>query len=154
MASITYNLAKKKILDGTLNLSSDTIKAMIVGPSYTPNADHDFVDMGGANDPVDHEVDGTAYTKGFGSASRKTLGSKTFTESDANDNAVMSGASFSWPGIGPTTPTQGAWVLLIKEITNDAASLLIACIDIADITFNGTDYQVDPHATDGFLKMG
>jgi hypothetical protein len=154
MPSIWYNLAKKRLMDGSLNLSSDTLKGMLVGSSYSPDPDHDFVDAGGANDPIDHEVDGTGYQKGHGGTGRKTFASKTFTESDANNNAVMTAASLAWTGIGPTTPISASNLLIIKPGTSDdTTALLIACIDVADITFNGTDYTVDPHATDGFLKL-
>jgi len=68
MATIIYNRAKKEIMDGTIDLLVDTIKAMLVTSVYTPNPDHDFVDAGGASDPADAELTGTGYAAGWAGA--------------------------------------------------------------------------------------
>lgn len=136
MATFVTNHAAKMIADGTLALLTDTIKAMLVDSTYVGNRDDDFVDDGSANDPQSHEVSGTGYTGGFGGAGRKTLASKTLTEDDANDRAAFDAADTVWTGL--TVGTIGG-VVLIKEITNDAASLIIAFLDATDLVTNGGD---------------
>ena len=45
MASALYNSFKKKIMDGSIDLDTDTIKIALCTSSYTPNIDtHDFFD--------------------------------------------------------------------------------------------------------------
>ena len=45
MASITfYNTATKDILDGTIDLDTDTIKVSLHSSTYTPSVAHDFYD--------------------------------------------------------------------------------------------------------------
>ena len=75
MADLIYNRAKKEILDGTIDLVSDTIKVMLVTSSYVANVDNDLVDEGGANDPIDHELSGPSKIRGveFPSISRVVL---------------------------------------------------------------------------------
>lgn len=124
------------IADNTLNLLSDTIKVMLVDASYTGNRDDDFVDDGSANDPQSHELSGTGYTGGFAGSGRKTLASKTITEVDASDRAEFTAANVTWTAINAGTI---GGLVLIKEITNDAASLVIAFLDPSDLVTNGGD---------------
>lgn len=145
MASAWYNKGKAKVLDGTINLTSDTIKVMLLNASYSFNADHHFVSDVSAN-----ELSGTGYTGGFGGSGRKTLTTKTITEDDTNDWAIFDADDSQWLSINAGT---AAWAVLIKEITNDGASLLIAAIDInPDVVTNGANLTVQWNAT-GILKV-
>lgn len=152
MASGWYNRAKKEIMDGTISLLSDTIKVMLVTSSYTFNPDHDFIDMGGANDPADHELSGTGYTGGYGGSGRKTLASKAITEDDPNDRAEFDAADVTWTSINAGTIRAA---ILIKEGTNDADSKLIAYIDNAaqfPLVTNGGDVTLQWNA-EGILQI-
>jgi hypothetical protein len=121
MANFIYNNAAFKIMDGTLNLSSDTLKVMLLESGYTPDRDHDFVDAASGS-----EAAGTGYTGGFGGAGRKTVASKTFNVDDTNDRGEMDCADITWTGLDLGTIVAA---VIIKEITNDAASLLVGYID-------------------------
>lgn len=148
MASILYNEAKKEILDGTLNLSSSTLKVMLVDSTYTPNADNDVVDAGGASDPIDAEIVATNYTGAWGGAGRKTLASKTFTADDTNDRGVFDAADVTWTSLGGATNDTIVGAIVIKEGgANDTTSRLIAYIDTADITTNGGDITIQWNAS-------
>lgn len=84
------------------------------------------------------EATGTGYTAGFGGSGRKTLASKTSTEDDTNKRAKLDAADLQWASInlGATKVTGFAF---LKEITNDAGSLLIGYCDEGGfpITTNG-----------------
>ena len=145
MASGWYNSGLRDVADRTIDLVNDTIKVMLVNASYTPNKDHDFVDDVNAN-----ELSGTGYTGGFGGSGRKTLGSKAFSTDTANDRVEFTGAAITWTGINAGT---AAYAIIIKEITNDGASRLIAFLDLdPDVVTNGGDFTLTPDAVAGLLQ--
>lgn len=145
MASFVYNIAAKEILGDNLELSTDTIKAMLVTSAYTPARTDTVVSTASAA-----ELSGTGYTGGFGGSGRKTLTSKTFTQDDPNNRGYFSAANLVWTAINAGTI---AGLVLIKEITNDASSRLIAYIDSASmpIVTNGGDVTLTPNVA-GFLQ--
>lgn len=144
MADIFFNSGKKKIADhddaDTINLLSNTIQVMLVATTYTGNADDDFVDDGGANDPASHEISVTGYTPGFGGTGRKTLAGKTIVTDDANDRAEFDANDVAWTALG-TGATIGS-VILYKRNTSDSDSQLIAKFDVTDTPTNGGDITV------------
>jgi hypothetical protein len=140
MASFLYNRGKKEILDGTIDLVNDTLKAMLVTSSYSANPDDDF-----ASAPAAAELSGTGYASGFAGAGRKTLASKSITEDDTNNRAEFTAANLQWTGIDAGT---AAAVVLYKHLTNDGASVLIAYIDTGGFpkTTNGGDLNINWNA--------
>jgi hypothetical protein len=147
MASGWYNSGKRDILDGTIDLVNDTIKVLLVTGSYTPNADHDFAD-----DVNTNELSGTGYTGGFGGAGRKTLAGKSFSTDNANDRAEFTFNAVVWSAINAGT---AQYAILLKEITNDGASRLIAYLDLGSpVVTNGGDFTMTPDATAGALQLG
>jgi len=86
MADLVYNSFKRDIMDGTLDLSTQDIKVMLVTSGYTPNIDTDeFID------DVTNEVVGTGYTAGG-----QSLASKTVVVDDTNDRGVFDSANPEW----------------------------------------------------------
>ena len=145
MASNVQNRAVKELADGTYTWLSSTIKAGLVGTAvaFTPNVDKDFLDEGGANDIIDCELNGVSgYTRGFGGAGRKALASKTITEVDASDRAEFSSAGLTWTALGAGDTI--AYIFFCVEVTNDAASKLIAIGDVTDTPTNGGDVTINP----------
>lgn len=157
MASLVYQSGLAKMLGMATAVSylSDTIKVMLVGTAtaYTPNKDHDFVDQAGANDPVDSEISTTNYVGGFGGAGRKTLASKTISANDTNDRVELDAADVVWTALGPASggPTLAA-AIIIKEVTNDAASPMFCYQDFTDTVVNGGDVTLS-FASGGFLQI-
>lgn len=151
MASLVYNTAKKEIMDGTIDLVNDVIKAMLVTSSYVANADHLFVDEAGANDPIDHELSGTGYVAGFAGSGRKTLAGKAFTADLVNDRAEFDVNDLVWTGINAGT---AAAVLIYKHLTSDALSRLIAYIDTGGfpVVTNGGDLTIQVNA-EGLIQL-
>jgi hypothetical protein len=144
MASKWYGKGLLKVVDRTIDFASDTIKVMLVNASYSYNADHDFID-----DVVANELSGTGYTGGFGGSGRKTTASKTILEDTANDRVEYDFADIVWTGINAGT-IGGA--IIVKEITNDASSPLIAFLDPADLVTNGGDVTLVVNA-EGALQI-
>lgn len=152
MASLVYNRAKKEILDGTIDLLTDTLKIMLVTSAYVVDADDTFVDMSGANDPIDEELSGTGYAAGFAGAGRKTLSGKGVSQDDANDRAEFDDtADITWTGISAGT---AAAAILYKHNTADTDSVLIAYIDTGGfpIVTNGGDLTIQWNA-EGILQF-
>lgn len=132
MASKWYAKGLLQIQNRTIDWVNDTIKVMLVNASYTFDPDHDFVDDINAN-----ELSGTGYTGGFNGSGRKSLASKAIANDAANDRIEFDAADPSaWTGLNAGTI---AWVILIKEITNDAASVPILALDPTNLVTNGGD---------------
>lgn len=141
MADIFFTRAKERIANhahaGPLDLMGDTIKVMLVDSTYTGDPDDQFVDDGTANDPASHEISVTGYTPGFGGGGRKTLAGKSIASDLTNDRAEFDANDVVWTGLGAGA-TIGA-ALLIKEVTNDGASIVIAKFDVTNTPTNGGD---------------
>ena len=139
MASNLYHEGVRRIIDramaGNIDLLADTIKVLLVGTAYTPDKDHQFI-----SDVSGSELSGTGYTGGFGGSGRKTLASKAIGKSDSTDKTYFDAADLTWTAINAGTV---GFLILAKEITNDASSPIFACIDVSpDIATNGGDYSV------------
>lgn len=143
MASRFYNAGLSEIMNGGIVLLTDTIKAMLLAPGYVFDPDHQFVSSVSAS-----ELSGTGYVAGFGGSGRHTLASKTVTKDNVNDKAFFDAADAVWTSINAGTI---GWIVLIKEITNDAASKLIAALDPVDYATTGSTVTVQWLAT-GILE--
>jgi len=153
MAAVVYNRFKKEMADGTIDLLTDVIKVMLVTSTYVANPDHDFVDMGGASDPIDAELTGTGYQAGFAGTGRKTLSNKAIAEDDANNRAEFDNTvDLTWSAINAGA---AAAFIVYKHLTSDAASVLIAYVDTGGfpITTNGGDLTIQFNA-EGILQLG
>lgn len=151
MASGAYTRAINLINNRTLDITTGC-KVMLVGSEYTYDPDHDFVDMGGASDPVDAEIDATNYTRGFGGAGRKAA-TVTFEEQDANNRAVVKVANITWTALGGALNDTIEGAILIKEGTDDTDSSLIAYFDLPTTPTNGSDVALSFDATDGNIRF-
>lgn len=154
MASGSYHRNVAKLLDGTIAFLTDTIKLLLVSTAtaYTYNPDHEFISAGGANDIDDAEANVTNYTRGFGGAGRKTLASKTITPNDTNDRVEFDCADVVYTALGGASNQTIAAAVVLKEITNDAASRMFAYLDFTDLTTNGGDVTIQI-ASNGFLNF-
>jgi hypothetical protein len=117
-----FNTAKAGILAGTIDLTNDTIKCVLMTSAYTFNADTDFIDAGGASDIVDARVQGTTDI---------TLTSKTITTDDTNDRATFDAAD---PTFAAGTATENAEQFVIYKDTGVATT----SIPIYQGTFTAT----------------
>lgn len=116
MADVIYNSFKKDIMNGNINLASDTIKVMLVTSAYTPNQDSHA-----KRSNVTNEITGTGYTSGG-----KALSGKAVTQDDTNNRGVFDAIDVSWSS---ATFTSRAAVLYKSRGGAASADELIAYID-------------------------
>ncbi len=156
MANFVYNTAALELLDGTIDLTSDTVEWMLVTSSYVADRDDDLVDAGGANDPADHEIVATNYTGGHAGAGRKTAngGSPAWTVDKTNDRAEFDATDPStWTALGNgTNATIAAAILIKRGASDDTTARLIAYVDTTTGTpslpflTNGSDFTLNYNA--------
>jgi hypothetical protein len=128
---IFYNSAKKKFLDGDIDLLADTIKVMLLDSGYTPNIDTDEF-----KDDVDgDQISGTGYTAGG-----QALASKVTTVNTSSDNVKFDAADTVW-----TTATFTArYAVIYKDTGVAGTSALIAYIDFGtDKSAAGSDFEIE-----------
>jgi len=120
-------------------LSGDAKKIMLLRNTYTFDPDHKFVSSIVAN-----ECNATNYTGGFGGAGRKSLTGQSITEDTANNRATYDATDpAAWTALGGATNNTLRYAAIIEEITNDAASRVVAILDFgADYNTNGGDFSV------------
>lgn len=152
MASTAFSNGVEAILDGTIDLDTTAIKAMLLKNTYPEDPDQAFVDDGSANDLASHECDATGYTGGFNGADRLACTIVT-TEQTSNNRVVTICTDQTWTAIGGATNNTLEGVAWIREITNDAASIpVVFLLFSATLTTNGSDILVDYDGTDGNLR--
>jgi hypothetical protein len=116
------------------------IKIALIDTGYTPDKDHDYADDFTS---ASNEIDATNYTRGWGGAGRKALGSKAVNQDDTNNRAVFDAADVTWTALGGATNDTVATAVVLKEITDDAHSPLILQLDISpDVLTNGGDFTI------------
>lgn len=118
MTSSVYNAFKKKSMEGSIALVTDTLKLMLVTSGYTPNIDtDDFI-----NDVSANEVSNAGYTAGGA-----TLASKAITIDTGNDRAYLDADDVSWTA--SVAPLTARYAVLYKDSGNPATSPVIGYID-------------------------
>ena len=139
MADIIYNSFKAKIMDGSIDLDTDTIKVALVTSTYTPDQDvHDFFD------DVTNEVTGTGYTAGGAS-----LASKAVTVDTTDNEGVFDAADVTWAT--STITARGA--VIYKSTGTASTSALICYLDFTtDKTSSAGDFTIAWNA-EGILNL-
>lgn len=139
MADVIYNSFKAKIMDGSIDLDTDTIKVALVTSSYTPDQDaHDFFD------DVTNEISGTGYTAGGAS-----LASKAVTADNTDNEGVFDAADVTWSTA--TITARGA--VIYKSTGTSSTSALICYLDFgSDQTATGADFTIAWNA-EGIINL-
>jgi phage tail sheath gpL-like len=126
MASAIYPKAKEGFLSGAINLTSDTIRAVMIDTgTYTYNTAHDFY----------NDLSGVVGTESG------VFGTKTVT------NGVFDAADISFTSVTGATVEA---IVILQDTRNVATDRLIAFIDAATglpVTPNGGDINVQFHAS-------
>jgi hypothetical protein len=140
MANLIYNSFKRDILNGSIDLDTDTIKVLLVTATYTPSADnHD------KRDDITNEVSGTGYTTGGA-----TLANKSVSQDNTDDEGVFDADDVTWT---TSTITARAAVLYKSRGGASSADELIAYIDFgSDKTSSGGTFQITWDA-EGLLNL-
>lgn len=140
MANLTYNSFKRDIMNGEIDLDTDTIKVMIVTSSYTPNQDTHT-----KKSDITNEVTSSGYTAG-GSA----LTGKTVTVDNTDNEGVFDADDISWTDV--TFTARGA--VIYKDTGVDANSPLICYIDFGgDKSPEANEFQI-VWGAEGIVNIG
>jgi hypothetical protein len=132
MASFVHNSGAAGLTSGGgMTYASDTYKARLVASSVTPNKDDAVM---------------TGYTA---IGTDQTLASKSKSTDTANDRIVFTAAALTWTAVAGGSTV--GYVTIYKFVTNDADSIPVATIDVADTATNGGNLTLTPDATNGFF---
>ena len=87
MADVVYNSFKQNIMNGNIDLDTDTIKVALVTSSYTVSQDdhEDYADI------TNEVANGNGYTTGGA-----TLASKAVTKDNTDNEGVFDAADTAW----------------------------------------------------------
>jgi hypothetical protein len=139
MADVVYNSFKKKIMDGSIDLDTDTIKVALVTATYTPDQDaHDFFD------DVTNEVVGTGYTAGGAS-----LANKAVTADNTDNEGVFDADDVTWST--STITARGA--VLYKSTGTASTSALICYLDFGSDKISSSGNFTISWGAEGILNL-
>jgi hypothetical protein len=148
VASGCYSRGVLKILDGTIDMDTTALKTGLAKSTYAPDPDESSLTTFAAS-----EADCTGYTGAFGGAGRKAS-TITLTEQTANNRVVVIITDLTWTALGGATNNTLGYSILLREVTNDAASIPIAYLAFAsNVTTNGSDVLVDFDGTNGNIRF-
>lgn len=140
MASALYNSAKKKLMDGSIDLDTDTIKVALCTSSYTPDIDsHVFFSS------ITNELPtASGYTAGGAS-----LANKVVTQDNTNDLAYFDADDTSWA----TSTLTARYAILYKSTGVAGTSPLIGYIDFGVNRSSSSDTFYIQWAATGILQL-
>lgn len=140
MANVIYNAFKKNIMNGGIDLDTNTIKVALVTSSYTPNQDthEDMAD-------VSNEVEGTGYTAGGAE-----LANKTVTADTTDNEGVFDADDVTWAN--STITARGA--VIYKSTGTAANDLLIAYIDFGEDKASSAGNFTITWGAEGIVNLG
>jgi len=116
MANAIYNSFKRDIMNGSIDLDTDTIKVALVTSTYSPNIDtHDRFD-----DITNQVANGNGYTTGGA-----TLAGVTVTVDNTDDEGVFDANDVTWSS--STITARGA--VIYKDTGTASTSPLICYVD-------------------------
>jgi len=146
-ASFTlYSSFRKYIMDGTINLATDTIMLMLVTSSYTPSIAHDVLaDVMASPDPevVAIASPDNGYTDGG-----ETLTTKAVTNTDSPSQGIFDADNVVWTGL---TATFRYGILYaaktVSPIVNPLIGYILFDTTPADIELTGSNFTVQWNAS-------
>lgn len=111
-----FNKFKMEALKGSIDLSSDTIKVMLMSSAYTPNISTDlFVSNISA-----YQITAPGYTAGG-----KTIANAIVIQDNADNDGVFDGDDVTWPNSSITA----RYAVVYKDSGIPGTSPLISFID-------------------------
>jgi hypothetical protein len=139
MASVVYNSAKSGLMDGTIDLDTNTFYTMLVTSSYSPNIDsHIF------RSSVSNEVSGTGYTSGGAQITGLSVATDT-----SGDAGWWDGNDVSWAS--STITARGA--VVYKSTGASSTDNLICYFDFgSDQTSTNGTFTIQ-WSTSGIIRL-
>ena len=129
-----YNNGKKNLMNGSIDLDTDTIKVALFTSSYTPNidTDNDFADISA------NEISGTGYTAGGA-----TLANKSVTADTTDDEGVFDADDVTWS----TATITARYAVVYKSTGTPANDLLICYVDFgSNQSSSASDFTIQWNA--------
>lgn len=140
MANVLYTSFKRDIMNGAIDLDTDTIKIALVTSSYTPNANTHTK----FSDVTNEVANGNGYTSGGA-----TLVNKTVTADTGDSEGVFDADDVTWSTA--TITARGA--VIYKNTGVASTSPLIQYIDFgSDATSTNSDYIIQ-FSSEGILNL-
>lgn len=140
MADVIYNSFKRDIMNGALDLDTDTIKVMLVTSTYVPDQDAHT-----KRSDITNEVSGTGYTAG-GAA----LANKAVTVDNTDNEGVFDADDVTWPS--STITARGAVLYKSRGGAATADELLCYLDFVSDKTSSGGTFQITVNV-EGILNL-
>lgn len=133
-----YNSFATKSMGGSINLSTDNFKIMLVTSSYTFDPDnHD------ARNDITNEITGTGYTAGG-----QNLTSESWVQDNANNRTVFDFDNPLWSTA--TFTARGA--VIYKDSGSSSTDWLVLFWDFGgDQTVNAADFELNLNAVGAFV---
>lgn len=116
MASLTYNAAKVSLAKGEIDWVNDTVRAILMTSSYTPNQD---------TDQYWSDISANEFSGGSYSAGGVSLTTKAVTQDNTNNRAILDSDDVQFTGITGTF----RYVVLVQWTGTASTSRLIRLID-------------------------
>lgn len=126
MADLFPRKARKSIAD---DLSSRDLRFMLVKSTYTENEAHEFLDNGGANDPVDHEMTVSGYA-------RQAMAGLAVTDDGIRVKLTSTPSVITWTGLA-SGETVGGAIMFDQAGGADNARRVMGYYDTTNIATNG-----------------
>ena len=140
MADVIQNSFKKHIMNGGIDLDTDTIKVMLLTSSHSQDQDaHEFIDDVSAN-----EVSGTGYSAGGAS-----LANKAVTQDNTDNEGVFDADDVTWS----TSTITARYAALYKDTGTPSTSPLIAIIDFGSDKSSSAGNFVITWNAEGILNL-
>ncbi len=134
------NKFKELLMEGGIDLTSDTVKVMLLTDSHTTDIDaHEYIDDVSAN-----EVSGTGYTAGGA-----TLASKTVTKDNTDDEGVFDAADITWS----TSTLTARYAVVYKDTGDPATSPIFNIIDFGSNQISTAGDFTVQWGTEGILNV-
>lgn len=141
MANVIFNSFKRDIMNGALDLDTDTINVMLVTSSYTPDQDAHT-----KRSDVTNEVTGTGYSAG-GAA----LASKVVSVDNTDNEGVFDAADLTWSS--STITARGAVLYKARGGASSADELICFFDFTTDKSSSAGNFTLQ-WDSEGILNLG
>ncbi|MHA2642890.1 MAG: hypothetical protein V2G41_09615 [bacterium JZ-2024 1] len=140
MADVIYNSFKRDIMNGSIDLDTDTIKVMLVSSSYVPDQDNHT-----KRSDITGEITGTGYSAGGAEITGKVV-----SVDNVDNEGVFDGNDVSWPS--STITARGAVVYKSRGGAASADELLFYLDFGADKSTNNGTFTIQWNA-EGIINL-
>jgi hypothetical protein len=137
-----YSSFYKYVLDGTINLASDTIKLALVTSAYTPSVAHDVLaDVNSSPDPEVEQV--ASPDNGYTTGGEEVTG-VSVTHTDSPSQATLDADDVEWTAL---TATFRYGILYAEKsvgspaIVNPLIAYILYDTEPEDVVVNGVDWK-------------